>query len=96
MAMYMVDSDQVAVVAARTAATADRIRVEVQAMLAELLALQGSWTGAASLSFQECVSQWRATQVQVETALEAIGSQMGLAANAYAEAEARSVSLFAG
>nr|WP_022867450.1 WXG100 family type VII secretion target [Schaalia vaccimaxillae] len=96
MAMYAVDSHQVSLSAARVAATADRIRSEVGAMLAELMALQETWTGVAHANFSGTVSQWQATQAQVEASLTSISSQMHMAANVYAEAEAQSSALFSG
>ena len=96
MAMYAVDSSEVAAAAARVGATSAEIRERVAALMADLLALEGSWTGAAQANFQACVDGWRATQVRVEAALDAIGTQMNAAAEVYADAEARSASLFAG
>ena len=95
MAIYTVNSDQVAASAARVTASGERIRAEVSAMMADLLGLQDSWGGVAQANFAECVTQWRATQAQVESALDAIGTQLAQAATVYADAEAQSVSLFA-
>lgn len=96
MATYSVDSELVASSAARVAASSETIRAEVGALMADLLNLQGSWAGAASANFADCVTQWQATQTQVESALSAIGTQLGTAASVYAEAEAQSSALFAG
>ncbi|WP_076466233.1 WXG100 family type VII secretion target [Actinomyces mediterranea] len=95
MATYMVDSAQVSAAAARVGATSETIRQQVQAMLAELIALESSWSGAAQQNFQACVAGWQATQVQVEASLDAIGAQMNTAASVYADAEAQSTALFA-
>ena len=96
MSMFVVDPEQVAASAARVTATGERIRAEVGIMMADLLALQGSWGGVASANFADCAAQWRATQAQVETALDAIGVQLATAAGVYADAEAQSAALFTG
>lgn len=96
MAMYVVDPEQVAASAARVTATGERIRGEVSVMMADLVALQGSWGGVASANFSDCAAQWRTTQAQVEAALDAIGAQLATAAGVYADAEAQSASLFLG
>lgn len=96
MATYSVDSELVASSAARVAASSESIRAEVAALMADLINLQGTWAGSASAHFAECVSQWQATQTQVESALTAIGTQLNTAASVYAEAEAQSSALFAG
>ena len=96
MAMYVVDPEQVAASAARVAATGERIRGEVAVMMADLVALQGSWGGVASANFSECATQWRTTQAQVDAALDAIGVQLATAAGVYADAESHSASLFLG
>lgn len=96
MAMYAVDSNEVAAAASRLGAMSADIRAQVNALMSDLLALEGSWTGAAQVNFRACVDQWRATQVRVDSALDAIGVQMSTAAEVYAEAEARSAALFAG
>lgn len=96
MAMYAVDSQEVAATAGRVSAISSDIRSQVQALMSDLMALEGSWTGAAQTNFRACVDQWRATQVRVESALDTISAQMNTAATVYAEAEARSAALFAG
>lgn len=94
MAIYAVDSNEVSAAAARVNAISADIRAQVQALMSDLIALEGSWTGAASSNFRTCVDQWGATQIRVEAALDAIGTQMNAAAAVYAEAEARSAALF--
>lgn len=96
MAIYAVDSNEVSAAAARVTAISADIRSQVQALMSDLIALESSWTGAASLNFRSCVDQWGATQIRVESALDTIGTQMNTAASVYADAEARSAALFAG
>lgn len=95
MAMYTIDSAEVSASAARVGQRSAEIRSQVEALMADLLALEGSWTGVAQAGFQACITDWRATQAQVEASLDAIGLRMGEAAAVYEEAEARSASLFA-
>lgn len=95
MPVYHVDSEQVAASAALVAASAESIRGEVAQMMANLLALQDSWGGVAQSSFAECAATWRATQAQVEAALEDIAARLGSAATVYSDAEAASTALFA-
>ena len=84
---YTVDSSEVAQAAARTRASAAAVHAEVAAMMAHLLALQGSWTGPAAAAFGDLAQRWRLTQQQVESMLEQISLALGTAATAYADAE---------
>ncbi|MDN4477504.1 WXG100 family type VII secretion target [Demequina sp. SYSU T00039] len=92
---FHVDAAEVAAAAARTAHTADAIRGETAAMLAHLTALEGSWQGSAAAAFGDVREQWRAAQVQVEAALDAITQALGAAARSYEDAEATATRLFA-
>lgn len=96
MAMYTIDSAEVAAASARVSAISAEIRSRVGALMADLLALEGSWTGAAQAGFRACAEEWRATQARVEESLDSIGARMGEAARVYEDAEARSAALFAG
>ncbi|UNX55308.1 WXG100 family type VII secretion target [Georgenia sp. TF02-10] len=95
MSRYQVDSIEVAQAAARTRASTATIRAEVAAMMAHLVQLQGSWTGAAATAFAGCTEQWRATQTQVEASLEQITVALDAASQTYADAEASAQGLFA-
>lgn len=94
MAMYAVDSQQVAFSATRIAATSEQIRTEVASLMAELMALSASWQGAASAQFSDCIAQWQATQSQVDAALTTISNNLHAASQVYADAEAQSAALF--
>ncbi len=96
MAIYSVDSDRVGLSAAQVAATSERIRAEVATMMSDLLDLQASWTGLGHTAFTQTITQWQATQVQVEAALDAIAVQMTAAAQTYQEAEIRTMALMTG
>ncbi len=96
MSVYQVDSDQLAGASAGVAASAEAIRSSVTGMMAELHALEGSWVGGASASFQALISRWHATQAQVEDSLDAISAALSQASQAYLEAESGVASMFAG
>lgn len=92
---FAVDSAEVAQAAALTRASAAAVHTEVTAMMAHLLALQGSWTGSAAAAFGDLAQRWRATQSQVESMLEQISLALDTAATAYADAESTNARMFA-
>ena len=93
---FQADSDAVAAAGAQTRACAEEVSAQVSAMMANLTALQESWTGAASGAFAALAAQWRATQATVEDNLRQIGLQLDTASANYAEAESNAAALFAG
>ena len=94
MAVFSVDSDAVFTATTTIRGTVDRLQAESMALMAQLGALQSSWTGAASGMFQGTVEQWRATQRSVEEALAAINVALTAAGQQYAETEQANVGLF--
>lgn len=96
MTAYAVDAEQISAAAAQACATASTIRTEVDTMMAQLLALQDSWTGGAQINFQATITQWQGIQAQTHDALGSISTQMQAAAATYSDAETHSASLFAG
>lgn len=96
MAMYQVDSQEVALAAANAARTAEEIRTSVMSMMGQLQALQASWVGGASASFQEVLARWHATQVQVEASLDSVSTALTQASATYSDAEGAAAALFAG
>ncbi|HZK04472.1 MAG TPA: WXG100 family type VII secretion target [Actinomycetaceae bacterium] len=92
---YSVDSAAVALAATRARATSAAIHSEVTAMMAHLLALQSSWTGSASIAFDELARRWQLVQVQVETSLDQISVALDSAAATYAETESAAARMFA-
>ncbi len=96
MAIFQVDSAQVNLAAATAEQSSLTIQAEVARMMAFLRGLEGTWGGAASASFQGVIEQWQLTQIQVEDSLRAIGTQLNLAAQTYAEAESAAASMFRG
>ena len=95
MTAYAVDAEQISAASAQACATASTIRSEVDTLVAQLLALQDSWTGGAQVNFQATITQWQGIQAQTHDALDAISTQLQTAAATYSEAEAHSASLFA-
>ena len=93
MTAYAVDAEQIAAASAQACTTASTIRTEVDTMMAQLLALQDTWTGGAQVNFQATITQWQGIQAQTH---DAISSQMQVAASTYTDAETHSASLFAG
>lgn len=96
MSVFNVDSNHVSSAASTADMSAQTIRSEVASMMAFLQGLQDTWGGAASVSFQGVIEQWRATQAQVEDSLTTIGSHLHQAAATYSDAESQATSLFVG
>jgi WXG100 family type VII secretion target len=94
MAVFSVDSDAVLAATAGVRGTIERLQAESGAMMAQLTALQASWTGSASVAFHTVADQWRATQRQVEDTLAGISVPLAAAGRQYAEAEQATTSLF--
>lgn len=91
---YQVDSEQMNAASGAVAASVTTVRTEVTAMMRNLDALQGTWTGGAAAAFSGTVTQWRAAQTQVETALDAIQAALAQAAQTYADAELAATRMF--
>ena len=94
MAVFSVDSDQVLATTSAVRGTIDRLEGETSALMSQLMQLQASWTGSASVAFQTVVDQWRATQRHVEDSLAGINSALAAAGRQYADAEMATTSLF--
>ena len=93
---FEVDSAQVAHAAGAVRTSGAALHTEVAAMLRHLTELQACWRGGAAASFEGLLSEWRATQVHVETSLERISHALDAAARHYADAELAATRLFAG
>ena len=78
----------------RCAASIGRIQGEVGALHGQLVNLQSSWTGQASVAFQGIVSDWKATQQRVEESLSGISMALAQAGRHYAEIEQQNARLF--
>lgn len=94
MTSYHVDAAQVSAATQTVQGTIGRIQSEVSSLLGQLGGLQSSWSGQASTAFQAAVSDWRATQQQVEQSLDGLNRALGIAATQYAEAESANARLF--
>lgn len=96
MAQFVVDSNQVALASAQTAAIANQIRTDAANMMAQVQSLQSSWTGAGASSFADCANRWHAAQTQMEQALDEIGIALRNASVSYEETESGITGMFAG
>jgi WXG100 family type VII secretion target len=94
MAVFSVDSDAVLATTSAVRGTIDRLQGETSAMMSQLLQLQSTWTGSASVAFQSVIDQWRATQRHVEDSLAGINTALAAAGRQYADAEQATTSLF--
>ncbi|MBW8762183.1 MAG: WXG100 family type VII secretion target [Microbacterium sp.] len=94
MSVFTVDTEAVATAQGSTRATMERLQSESATLMAQLTQLESSWSGAASVAFQNCAQQWRGAQLHVEQVLESIGTALGGAATQYADADQYSASLF--
>ncbi|MBL0888811.1 WXG100 family type VII secretion target [Myceligenerans indicum] len=91
---YQVDSDQIEAASGAVAGSVATVRTEVAALMRNLDALQGTWTGGAATAFAGSVTQWRSAQAQVENALDAIQVALTQTARAYADAELTATRMF--
>ncbi|GAB3257376.1 WXG100 family type VII secretion target [Arthrobacter pigmenti] len=96
MAQFNVDSEALQVKSAAVRGSVERIRTEVETMQRSLQELQGSWTGAASTTFQGLIVEWRGTQIKVESSLESINAALSTAATQYAQTEQANTRMFTG
>jgi WXG100 family type VII secretion target len=94
MAVFNVDSEQLAAQSAQVQATIGRLQAEVNQMQAGLQGLQASWGGQASSMFQSLIGEWRATQARVEESLAHINQALSQASRTYAETEAQAAAMF--
>ena len=94
MTRYQVDSEAVLHTTAMARASIARIQSEVAGLIAQLTALEGSWTGQAATAFQTAVTDWRATQQQVAQSAEALNLALNQAGQHYAEIEQANARLF--
>jgi len=95
MSVISVDTELLHVQSGRVRGTMERISADIRAMNQGLTALQGSWRGNASASFQSLVSEWAATQNRVEASMAAINSALAQAAAQYRDVELTNAQRFA-
>ncbi|HEY5319881.1 MAG TPA: WXG100 family type VII secretion target [Galbitalea sp.] len=94
MTQFQVDSEAVLATTGAVRASMGRIQGEVSSLLSQLVNLQGSWSGQASVAFQSIVSDWKTTQSRVEESLATINQALTLAGQQYAEIETSNARLF--
>ncbi|MDO5746520.1 MAG: WXG100 family type VII secretion target [Actinomycetaceae bacterium] len=94
MAQFNVDSQLVQQASATTKTIGDQIRADVATMMAHLHQLSSSWTGTASVAFQDCATQWKAAQAQVDNSLDSISAALACAADTYEQAETQTANMF--
>ena len=95
MTRYQVDSEAVLQATGAVRTSIGRIQAEVASLHGQLSALEGSWTGAAATAFSGVVTDWKATQQQVEQNLAAINHALTQAGQQYADIESANTRLFA-
>ena len=83
MAVYRVDSEHMQATVTSTQGAIERVRLEVSTLTAGLAALQDTWSGDASVSFQTIVQQWRSTQLLVEEQISGIATALAAAGAGY-------------
>ncbi len=96
MSRFEVDSDAMMAAAAATQRSIAGVEAEVNGMLHNLEALQGSWRGQAAATFADLTSQWRATQMRVQESLQSIQAALAHAGAQYADVESANARMFAG
>ncbi len=94
MSRYEVDSAQMTQAGAAVQRSAAAVRAEVALMQRHLTDLQSSWRGNAATGFAAIMTEWSATQVRVEQALDQITAALHAAAQTYADAEQQASRLF--
>lgn len=95
MSRYQVDSEAVLSTTTAVRASAQRIQGEVAALHAQLVNLQGSWSGQAATGFQAVLTEWKSTQQRVEENLASLNHALTQAGQQYAEIEQSNARLFA-
>lgn len=94
MSVFQIDTSDLLSKSQAVESTITRIQTDVGSMEMQLRQLQDSWKGSASLAFQDVITQWKATQVQVEQSLSSIRQAMAAASIQYDEAETANTQLF--
>jgi WXG100 family type VII secretion target len=93
-AQFHVDTGRLQAAAGDISRISAEIDSQVGAMMGRLQGLQDAWTGTASSRFQALVAEWQATQRQVRSSLDSIGSVLAAAGVQYAETEAQALRMF--
>ncbi|PRZ13725.1 WXG100 family type VII secretion target [Nesterenkonia sandarakina] len=94
MAILQIDTAELLAKSQTVEATLGRIQTDVSSMESQLRQLQESWKGSASAAFQDVLTQWRSTQVQVEQSLASVRQAMASASSQYEETESANTRMF--
>jgi len=94
MNQFFVDPNRIHDGNAQIQLTISRLQQEITSLQSQLMAMQDSWQGLASNSFQELFQRWKVTSDLVETQLGQLGQALALAANQYSETEMANQRLF--
>ncbi len=94
MAQFFVDPNRIHDGNAQIQLTISRLQQEITSLQSQLMAMQDSWQGIASNSFQELFQRWKVTSDLVDTQLGQLGQALALAANQYSETEMANQRLF--
>ncbi|MCI9890014.1 WXG100 family type VII secretion target [Micrococcales bacterium 31B] len=95
MSTFAVNAERVNASAAKCAVTSQEVRASVTSLMADLNDLRNSWSGGAAEAFNGLMAQWKTTQDQVFTNLDAIDQALKNASAAYAEVEMLNTRMFA-
>ena len=94
MAIFQIDTGDLMAKSGTVEATLSRIQSDVNSMEGQLRQLQETWKGSASGAFQEVLTQWRATQLQVEQSLASVHQAMAAASTHYEDTELANAKMF--
>ncbi len=94
MTQFFVDPNRIHDGNAQIQLTISRLQQEITSLQSQLMAMQDSWQGIASNSFQELFQRWKVTSDLVDTQLGQLGQALALAANQYSETEMANQRLF--
>ena len=83
MSQYQVTPEELASLAGQLDTAATNINSESQAARDKVVAIEGSWTGAASSQFQSLFAEWKNGADQVQEALAGISRLLRGAGEAY-------------
>jgi early secretory antigenic target protein ESAT-6 len=94
MSQFQVDSDALLGASASLRGTVSQMQSLIVTMNGQLTTLAASWSGSASLAFQDLVNEWQVTQRVVESNLDEISVALSTAHSQYSDVESANMSLF--
>ncbi len=93
---FQVDTVAISGAASDIARISASIEADSSALMSRLIALQDTWRGSASSSFQEAANSWAQTQRRVRESLDQIQAALSNAGSQYRDVEAANTSMFRG